>query len=120
MFQNINGLPASVNNPKNDSLKETMINHQIDIMGLSKINIAWHKAPGQTRMGERTVEWFEARQVSIAWNQTDQQTSINQFGGVALLSTNKLVYHIESLGADPWGLGCWAWTQYHGQKGHHT
>jgi len=120
MFQNINGLPAEVNNPKNDSLKETMINHQIDIMGLSKINIAWHKAPGHTRMGERTAEWFEARQVSVAWNQTDQQTSVNQFGGVALISTNKLVYHIESSGADPWGLGRWAWTRFRGKQGHHT
>jgi len=48
MFQNINSLPAAVHNPKNDSLKETMINHHINIMGLSKTNIAWHKAPGHT------------------------------------------------------------------------
>jgi len=60
MFQNINSLPASVNNPKNDSLKDTMINHHIDILDLSKINITWHKAPGHTRMGERIAEWFKA------------------------------------------------------------
>jgi len=35
MFQNINGLPATVSNPKNDSLKDTMINSHIDIMGVS-------------------------------------------------------------------------------------
>jgi len=61
MFQNINGLPAMVNNPKNDSLKDIMIKgHILDIMGVSETNIAWHKAPGHTRMGERTAEWFEA------------------------------------------------------------
>ena len=120
MFQNINGLPADVKNPKNDSLKETMITHNIDIMGLCETNIAWHKAPGHMRMGERTAEWFEARHVSVAWNQMDPLTTVNQFGGVALISSNKIVYHIESLGADPWGLGHWAWTRYHGKNGQHT
>jgi len=115
MFQNINGLPADVNNPKNDSLKETMITHNIDIMGLCETNIAWHKAPGNMRMGERTAEWFEACHVSVAWNQTDPLTTVNQFGGVTLISTNKIVYHIESSGADPWGLGRWAWTRYRGE-----
>jgi len=97
-----------MNNPKNDSVKQTMINHHINIMGLSKTNIAWHKAPGHMQMGERTAEWFEAQHVSVVWNQMDPKTSVNQFGEMALISTNKLVYHIESLGADPWGLGRWA------------
>jgi len=112
MFKNIISLPVDVNNPKNDSIKETMITHNIDIMGLCKTNIAWHKAPGHMQMGERTAEWFEACHVSVVWNQTDPLTMVNQFGGVALISTNKIVYHIKSSGADPWGLGCWAWTLY--------
>ena len=55
MFQNINGLPATVHNPKNDRLKETMINHHIDIMGLSKLTL-----PGTKPQG--THEWEKGLQ----------------------------------------------------------
>jgi len=65
MFQNINGLPASVTNPKNDSLKDTMLSQNINIMGMSETNTARHKVPGHTCMGEHTVEWFKACHISI-------------------------------------------------------
>jgi len=105
MFKNISSLPVDVNNPKNDSIKETMITHNIDIMGLCKTNITWHKAPGHMQMGERTAEWFEACHVSVVWNQTDPLTMVNQFGGVALISTNKIVYHINLQGLTHGDLG---------------
>jgi len=71
LFQNINGLPVSTNHPKNDSIKDTIHRHNIDVIALSEVNIAWHQVPGNTRLGERSAEWFETRHISVAWNQTD-------------------------------------------------
>jgi len=56
----------------------------------------------------------------MAWNQMDPSPLTCQVGGIALMSINKLVYNVDTLGADTWGLGQWAWTRYRGKGGKHT
>jgi len=120
MFQNINGLPIQSQHPKNESVRDTMLRHNIDILGISEVNIAWHKVRGEARLGECTAEWFEARHLTRAWNQTNTITEQSQFGGVALITRNKTAHCISEQGADTTGLGRWAWTQYRGRQGHYT
>jgi len=110
MFQNINGLPIQAQHPKNESVRDTMLRHNIDILGISEVNIAWHKVRGKARLGEQTAEWFEARHLTQAWNQTDQITEQSQFGGVALITRDKPAHCVSEQGADTTGLGRWAWT----------
>jgi len=59
-FRNINRLLTLTNHPKNDSIKDTINWHQIDVLALSEVNIAWQQVPGHTRLSERSAEWFEA------------------------------------------------------------
>ncbi len=114
MFQNINGLPVLTTHTKNDSIWDTINRLHLDILGMAKVNVAWHKVKGHTWLGKRSSEWFEAHHISQAWNQTNAKASPVQVGGVALFSINKMVHHVAASGADKSGLGRWAWMKYQG------
>jgi len=51
MFQNINGLPVSTTHPKNDSIQDTINRLHLDILGVAKVNVAWHKVKGHAWLG---------------------------------------------------------------------
>jgi len=117
MFLNINGLPVRWTHSKNENLCEFIKEMQVDICGLSKVNVAWSKVSDVDQLHQCTKEWYEARHVSLAWNTMEPPLTVNQVGGVALLSMNRSVYHVKSTGSDPWDLGCWTRTRFQGKQG---
>ena len=117
IFQNVNGLPTTPKHPKLDSIQSFMALNQVDVMGMSEVNVAWHTIPTNNRLHSLTSEWFETRHLSIAWNTHEDPLSTRQIGGVALITTNSLTHQIIESGQDPMALGRWTWTRYRGQKG---
>jgi len=117
IFQNVNGLPTTPKHPKLDSIQSFMALNQVDVMGVSEVNVAWHTIPTNNRLHSLTSEWFETRHLSIAWNTHEDPLSTRQIGGVALITTNSLTHQIIESGQDPTALGRWTWTRYRGQKG---
>jgi len=105
VFQNINGLPIRSSNPKLDSIQAFINAHQVDVMGLSELNSAWHLIPTASRLPALTAKWFESCHLGLAWNTTEKPLSPCQVGGVALLSTNQLAHWVISSGSDPTNLG---------------
>jgi len=120
IFQNVHGLPKHNHHPKNDSLRCFLTEHQVDVMGMSEVNVAWHQVNFHERLGSRTSEWFESRHVMTAWNQHESFHSTVQTGGVAVLTINKLTYQVALMGCNPTGLGRWMWTHFWGKHAHHT
>jgi len=43
VFQNVHGLPQHNQHPKNDSLRCFITDHQVDVYGMSEVNVAWHQ-----------------------------------------------------------------------------
>ena len=114
---NINGLPQQRNHPKYGTLREQVANCQIDIIGMSEINLNWSKFSTYDRLPQRTSKWWENTHCSHAFNSHDVSSSKFQPGGTAILSRNLLSHKAQTTRiSDPTGLGRWTSTLYQGQN----
>jgi hypothetical protein len=80
---------------------------QADVYAMTGMNTHWRNLPDKDKLHERMVTWFEARHESIAYNMTTLPKRLRQYGGVGVISTNKLSNHKMGKGVDPSGLGRW-------------
>ena len=113
---NINGLPQHRSHPKYGSIREQVHTHQIDILGLSEINLKWNQFSSYDRMAQRTSKWWENTNCRYAYNSHDVSTSKFQPGGTAILSINQLSHKVRPTPLqDPTGLGRWTSTLYQGK-----
>ena len=114
---NMNGLPKHDNHPKNGLLREAINTHQIDVLGLSEINLKWDRIYPSNRLKQRTARWWEHCHCSYAYNYQDLSTAVYQPGGTALLSLNSSSSRVlPSTMSDPTGLGRWTSTLYNGKQ----
>jgi hypothetical protein len=89
-------------------LKETLLKHNIDILGLSEINKDWRLIPQKETWWHCTEGWFEHRRLGISHNKKVAPVTHTQFGGTLLMSVNKAAYRVGSIEADARQLGRWA------------
>jgi len=75
IFQNVNGLPTTPKHPKLDSIQSFMTLNQVDVLGVSEVNVAWHTIPTLNQLHSLTCEWFETCHLSIAWNTHEKTKS---------------------------------------------
>jgi len=54
------------------------------------------------------------------WNQNEHLQNPTQFGGVAILTVNKMTYQVDSSCLDPSGLGRWTLIRLRSKHGSHT
>ena len=117
---NINGLPQVRSHPKYGTIREQVTKCQVDVLGMSEINLRWNKFSTYDRLSQRTSTWWENSHCQYAYNCHDVSTSKFQPGGTALLSRNHLSNRAQSSREhDPSGLGRWVSTLYQG-KNHST
>ena len=115
---NINGLPQNKHHPKYGLIRQQVHTHQIDILGLSEINLKWNQFSPYDRLSQRTSKWWENTNCRYAYNSHDLSTAKFQPGGTAILSINQLSHKVlPSPPHDPTGLGRWTTTLYQGKKG---
>ena len=114
---NINGLPQLRSHPKYGTIREQVIKCQVDILGMSEINLRWNKFSTYDRLSQRTSKWWENTHCQYAYNSHDASTAKFQPGGTALISRNHLSNRAQpSRVHDSTGLGRWVSTLYQGQN----
>lgn len=117
---NINGLGLSRNSVKNHDIRQHMELEEVDIMGISEVNIHWDKVEQRDSIWERTEGWFENVSVSPSYNVHDPNASRDQPGGTLMLAKDGIVHTIRGIGADDSGLGRWSWMKITGKHKYTT
>ena len=113
---NVNGIPELKDDVKNDSLRQAINEHEIQILGLSETNRCWHLLEEENRWKPRIKGWWESAQSTIAYNMNDGELSTPfQPGGTMILSLNDAAHKVAEIGRDDTGLGRWCWTKYRGK-----
>ena len=116
VFANINGLPRTVNQPKERALQKLITDYNIDVMGCSEVNLNWSKLPPREQWAERSSGWWENSITSMAWNREDEATSSSQPGGCLQMVKDKAATSWTESGNDETGLGRWTWTRHKGKN----
>jgi Endonuclease/Exonuclease/phosphatase family./Reverse transcriptase (RNA-dependent DNA polymerase). len=93
---------------KINKLKDTLLKHNIDIMGLSEVNKDWRMIPQKQTLWQLTEGWFEYRRMITSLNSMVPPTSQTQYGGTAMMVNNKVAYSIMEMKADARNLGRWS------------
>ena len=96
-------------------LKKLVIEHEVDIIGLTEINIDWRRTT--TTCKDRFHGWFQHNKICTAHNtKTSKELSTPfQPGGVASIITNAVACRVKETGQDPRHLGRWTWTKLQGK-----
>jgi len=121
LFQNPQGLGpmnelTQLQTSKITKLKETLLKHDIDLLGLSEVNKDWRKIPHQQTLWSISDGWFEHRRLSMSINTKVRAHSKVQFGGTLMLAVNRLAHSIVSIDEDPRGLGRWTSMRLKGKN----
>ena len=115
-FLNVNGLPQHTTKHKNRSIRNFINYYNIDLFGISEVNLNWSLLPTKDQLQERTLGWWEDSRVSMAYNTEDEATQAYQPGGCLQITRNKMVHCWVEHGKDPSGLGRWTWSKYIGKN----
>ena len=94
---NINGLPQNRSHPKYGIIREQTNKYQVDILGLSELNLKWNKFSTYDRFTQRTSKWWENTHCSYSYNYHDPSTAKFQPGGTAILSRNLLSHKAQPI-----------------------
>jgi exonuclease III len=117
VLQNIHGAPLWSSLPENNNFRESFEYTQSDVYAMTELNTHWRNLPDKDKLHERMSTWFEARHQTIAYNVTVRPKRQRQYGGVGLISTNKMSHRVMGESVDASGLGRWCSTQYRGSNG---
>jgi len=111
-FQNIGGfLQEEEREIKLESLWQTVIECQINILGFTEPNTCWDLLPDAMWLAKYTHGWWETCQWSLMYNRTETNRTPYQPGCAGILCVNQVAHQMLWPGDDPSGLGCWCWTQ---------
>ena len=113
---NINGIPMTKEDRKNDQIFQVLARNKIDIVGLTEINRYWPKMNEKDRWRQRTQGWWETSKTTMAYNTKDSTNSTFQPGGTMITSIGKPAHRIDETGNDETGLGRWTWQKMKGKR----
>ena len=119
VYNNINGISASKEGPRNEQLRRFIQNHRVDVIAMAEQNVSWKMVTPSHRLYQRTKGWFEAVHLSTAYYQDYPAQSANLQGGTGVWSVNKMAHRVASSGCDTSGLGRWCWTRFKGVNNMH-
>ena len=116
---NIDSLPMTRNDVKNDCVVSFCQAHDIDFLGITEPNKCWNKLPTDDRLRERFFGVWENLHTSVAYNKMNPHSTAHQVGGAIGMSFNQAAHRVDSVGGgrghDPTGLGRWTWTRFWGK-----
>ena len=105
---------------KLDTLKKTMINEGISIIGLAEVNSNWSKIPIRENIYNRTEGWFKTRSISTIYNRVAISGGTFQSGGTAIMAVDGVSCRSIGTGQEFRNLGCWPWMLLQGNKNMRT
>jgi exonuclease III len=112
LFQNPQGLGHLSSNrtqqsDKMNELKDTLLKHNVDLVGFSEVNKDWRWIPQKETFWECTEGWFKHRCMTTGINELTPGTSETQYGGVLIMAMNRIAYSISDTTKDFRNLGRW-------------
>jgi Reverse transcriptase (RNA-dependent DNA polymerase). len=112
-FQNPQGIgPISNDRARQSSkitkLKDFILNHKVDIVGLSETNKDWRAIPQKETFWQCTDGWFELRRLITSINKKVPVRNQLQYGGTLLMAINRIAHSVTKLDKDPRRLGRWS------------
>jgi hypothetical protein len=78
---NIDSLPMTRNDVKNDCVVSFCQAHDIDFLGITEPNKCWNKLPTDDRLRERFFGVWENLHTSVAYNKMNPHSTAHQVGG---------------------------------------
>ena len=111
------GVDAVVNS-KQQSLKDWLVQYEVDLVGWQEIGLAQHMMQKHERLAERMRD-YRRKQIRIS-SSNNRHESIDKFqwGGTAVIAFDTLANMTRASGADETGLGRWSWLQLEGHNNH--
>jgi hypothetical protein len=116
-FRNINSLPTQRSDPKNLQLVQDIKEAQIDLMGLTEINLAWQNLPLVDQIRERFRGLFEFSKIVSANNRDKTFDTKQQSGGTMMILQGFCCSRAFDVESDPLKLGRWCSLVLRGKRG---
>jgi hypothetical protein len=113
-YINIGGFGISRNAQRDAALRAALNRYEFDAVGLSELNVLWHRVDESERIPERTFGWWQPFRQTTTYFRAWNSTSPHQFGGVSLWSMGHLATRWMQDDSDRRGLGRWTSTLYRG------
>ena len=119
MSANLNNIPVSPDDPKNQTLCDSLEQLQVDIFLGQEIGLNERVFPEQHRFRARLEKQFgkEEMKLRYAYNRHNNVRGRQLYGGTCTLTTFKLAAYANGSGEDESGLGRWAWSRIRGRHG---
>ena len=92
----------------------------VDVLGLSEVNINWDMVEQKDNIWERTEGWFENIKLTAAHNKRDPNSERVQPGGTITIAKDDIVHTTRGAGTDESGLGRWSWIKFTGKQQYKT
>lgn len=103
-----------------EKLRRLVINHDVDILGLTETNKRWSVIPEENTIWSAVNKWKEHTRTYATYNKTDPGTSEQLYGGTAISVFNENIFHIQNKGEDTRRLGRWNWIELQGKNNFNT
>ena len=117
VYRNVNTMPTYNHNYKNGRLKQFILTHDYDIVGLSEMNKHWYKVPSDNQPHQCLHTWLENSYIKYAFNHAVPPEGYFQLDGVLQISLSSAANQVyQKSGEDTTGFGQWAWTRYLGKN----
>ena len=115
-FQNINGFGHTKGSIKQSEIREFMQEKEIDVYGLSEINVNWRITSKTNSIYDIVRGWFERQHVAVGYNQHDRHCENYLPGGTGILTEGDTALKVIKSEQDPQKLGRWVSTLYRGKN----
>ena len=102
---------------KMEKIKKFIIQHNVDIVGLSEVNKDWRRVKQDNTIWNTTKNWREHRRVQVSQNKTSPPGN-SEFlvGGTAMAAFDDVVFKICEQGEDFRHLGRWSYITIAGKN----
>lgn len=118
---NVNTIPIN-DDIRMEGLKNWATNSQASILPLTEINRNWTKIHPDQHPEHYMMGWWNQASINKTWLKDNDYEERNkrQYGGVAIITNNRLASTISARGYDKKKLGRWTWVTYRGRNNYRT
>ena len=117
----MNGIGSYRGGIKDESLRQFMMEKEVDIVCLTEPNVNWGKVKKKDTWFDRTGAWFESRRLAVAYNKTQGRLARrDQYGGTMTMARDRISHRAVQTGYDYSGLGRWSYIRFRGKRSNVT
>ena len=116
---NLNNFPVDIEEPKEVSLFQVILEHGIDILLMQELGLHWSNLSKSKQWRTRVDKYLNPKctKTRCSHNVHDTTGTRIQAGGTGILSHDKISHFAMGTGCDKAKLGRWTWARYRGKNG---